>query len=258
MLKNKEEIITWLENNNIVNYIIHDDFSISVNESVFLRDKNLKQIPLQFNVIHGSFDCSNNQLTSLFGSPKIINGDCNFSRNKLKDLEYCPNIVRGNFLATYNNIHSLKFFPNSIGKGIYLQNNNLIFLENLPQKVCGHLLLVNNYLTSMEGLPKNIQGTLDISYNHISTLQNTQLIEVDSIVIHHNEIRELKEFGYFHSLVLKKLFIDANLINLDNQQHDSVYILEDEKLKSLFNTLHLENLLIQDLNKKNSSKIIKV
>ncbi len=56
----------------IKNYTINPDESIdvnNVNEGVNLYNKGLKKLPLKFNKINGDFDCDDNKLTSLEGSP---------------------------------------------------------------------------------------------------------------------------------------------------------------------------------------------
>ena len=46
--------------------------AIDVNGDVNLHGDGLSELPLKFNVIYGNFYCSNNQLTTLEGCPKII------------------------------------------------------------------------------------------------------------------------------------------------------------------------------------------
>ena len=48
------------------------DNSVNVHEDVRLPNKlaNLLKLPLNFNVVEGDFDISDNELTSLEGSPK--------------------------------------------------------------------------------------------------------------------------------------------------------------------------------------------
>lgn len=60
------------EKYDIRNYSINQDELIDVDGDVNLRKKDLKKIPLTFNKVFGSFDCSGNKLTSLKGCPKIV------------------------------------------------------------------------------------------------------------------------------------------------------------------------------------------
>ena len=45
---------------------------MNVNKSVFLNNKKLTSIDIKFNQINGSFNCSNNNLETLEGCPKIV------------------------------------------------------------------------------------------------------------------------------------------------------------------------------------------
>ena len=50
----------------------------------------------------GNLDCSDRNLTSLFGCPSIVTGHFNCSRNQLTSLEGAPKEVGGSFYC-YNN-----------------------------------------------------------------------------------------------------------------------------------------------------------
>ena len=97
----------WLEEMDVKNYTINDDLTIDVNGSVDLNDKDLTKFPnyIQFNEIFGYFDCSENQLTSLRGCPRITyDGYFSCSHNKLTNLDFCPEIVAGSFDAYDNEV----------------------------------------------------------------------------------------------------------------------------------------------------------
>ena len=102
----------------IRNYTINTDGSIDVDGHVDLSQENLIKIPIRFNKINGYFDCCNNYLTSLEGSPVEVNGDFSCSYNKLKSFEYVPKIIRGGFICSYNNIKSFEYFPSFV-KGYF-------------------------------------------------------------------------------------------------------------------------------------------
>ena len=110
MLKDKDEIIKWLDSNNIKNYKIDDNNHIDVRGNVDISDSDLKEIPVQFNIVSGMFNCSYNELTSLKGSPfKCHSFDCSY--NNLTSFEYSPLELFGNLIANNNKINSLKDFP---------------------------------------------------------------------------------------------------------------------------------------------------
>ena len=99
------------------NYEIIDGV-VNVNGDVKLYDKGLTNIPIQFGIVTGNFDCSWNKLKSLKGSPiKVLrNFDCN--GNKLTSLEGGPVEVGGSYYCSRNKLTSLEGGPKELG--VYL------------------------------------------------------------------------------------------------------------------------------------------
>ena len=124
---NKVDIHEICKEYGIKNYTINNDGSIDVKYVVNLIFMDLTKLPIKFNKVNGNFRCSNNQLTSLEGSPKIVNGyyfDC--SNNNLKSLKGCPEIVDGTFYCHNNEISSFEHFPKHI-TGHFLCDKNPIW-----------------------------------------------------------------------------------------------------------------------------------
>ena len=88
---------------NIKNYT-NDDGTIDVAEDVYISYKGLTELPLRFNKVSGNFDCSNNNLTSLKGSPRWIGGYFNCINNKLTSLDLSPEFVGTDFYCRYNDL----------------------------------------------------------------------------------------------------------------------------------------------------------
>ena len=104
----KAIIEKWLIDNNIHNFVINDDYTIDVNGDVNLNGFNKEKIVelpsfIQFNIIKGWFDISNNELISIKGCPKIIYESFSCQFNKLVTLEYCPKKVYMFFKCYHNN-----------------------------------------------------------------------------------------------------------------------------------------------------------
>ena len=59
----------------------------------------------------GNLDCSNKNLTSLFGCPSIVTGYFNCSSNYLTSLEGSPEKVRWAFNCSHNQLTSLEGSP---------------------------------------------------------------------------------------------------------------------------------------------------
>ena len=118
----------------IYNYTINPDGSIDVNGDVSLWNKELKKLPIEFNKVNG-FSCSNNQLTSLEGSPKEVNGYFSCSYNELTSLEGSPKEVNGEFWCNINELTSFKFAPKIIRGEFNCQYNNIKSFEYFPSYV---------------------------------------------------------------------------------------------------------------------------
>ncbi len=98
---------------NAKNYKDYIGKKVNVRANVYLNDLNLKEIPITFNIVSGSFYCDNNELVSLKGSPIKVGGDFNCSSNNLNSLDKCPKEVKGSFYCKKNN---KKFMPDDINK----------------------------------------------------------------------------------------------------------------------------------------------
>tara|TARA_R110000822_G_C15068291_1_gene468301 strand:- start:29 stop:565 length:537 start_codon:yes stop_codon:yes gene_type:complete len=106
----------------IENYTINDDGSVDVDGNVNLSTGDLKEIPLNFNKVSGSFWVDGNGITSLKGSPKKVGGRFDCSMNNLTSLEGGPKIV-DRFVCSNNNLTDLKGGPKSMSKKLYCTGN---------------------------------------------------------------------------------------------------------------------------------------
>ena len=133
-----DEITKWLRKYEIKKFTILKDNSVNVHEDVRLSNKlaNLLKLPLNFNIVEGDFDISDNELTSLEGSPKK---------------------VTGSFMAHKNEIFSLKGGPKEVGASFIILHNNISSLEHSPTLVKEDFICSHNPLKSLDGL-NNILG----------------------------------------------------------------------------------------------------
>ena len=130
----------------IENYIINDDGSIDVNDNVYIQNSEfteislkLTELPLKFNKVRGDFDCSNNKLTSLEGSPKWVGKGFYCHHNELTSLEHSPEYVFTRFNCSSNMLIDLKYCPNSIGTNLFCSKNNITSLEYYPENIGGYI-----------------------------------------------------------------------------------------------------------------------
>ena len=158
----------------ILDYTINDDGSIDVEHSVDLSYalSNMSELPLKFNKVNGSFDCSNNNLETLEGSPKYVKNMFNCSRNKLTNLHFAPKKSEC-FVCNRNMITSLEGCPESVETLFYCQENNLTTLKGGPESVGNEFSCWNNELSSLEGCPKYVGKEFDCSFNQIINLKHT-------------------------------------------------------------------------------------
>jgi hypothetical protein len=158
---NKSEIDDICNKYGITNYSINPNGSIDVDDSVYLVNMQLKEIPIKFNKVSGWFDCGNSELTTLENSPNYVGGVFNCAYNELTSLEGCPEEIHGDFY----------FHDNPITPIVYLFDGVMIYLDyqetyNFVRKDCKivkHLLEealkdFNEYYNKNIELPEEIEG----------------------------------------------------------------------------------------------------
>ena len=130
----EQEIKDICKKYNIENYTINPDGSIDVDGIVKLKNKDLVEIPLKFNKVSRSFDCSHNQLTTLEGSPKEVGGAFDCSCNNLTTLEGSPKVVGRNLLCYHNPLESLEGYNGNYKKLICQNRKKLVEIDIIDRK----------------------------------------------------------------------------------------------------------------------------
>jgi hypothetical protein len=134
----------------ITNYFINPDGTIDVNGNVKLCDSSMIELPLTFNKVTGYFDCQNNLLTSLKGSPKWVSGYFYCDFNKLTSLEFSPDYVGGSFGCTDNDLSDLVGSPKEVGGYFYCASNqNLLNPKGYSEKIGKRLVCPDTPLGSI-------------------------------------------------------------------------------------------------------------
>lgn len=95
----------------------------------------LTQLPVRFGKVDGNFNCSDNKLLGLDGSPKTVGGYFSCDKNELITLAGGPSEVAGGFYCAHNQLASLVGGPNEVGGSFWCNNTQLISLEGSPRKV---------------------------------------------------------------------------------------------------------------------------
>lgn len=132
-LTNVEDIQAWLEKFDIKNATILSDNSVDVHGDVKLSNRlpNLSKLPINFNIVEGDFDISENELVSLEGSPVKVGGSFHAHKNELNSLRGGPKEVKGSFVILHNNITSLQNSPTIVKDDYICSHNPLRTLEGI-------------------------------------------------------------------------------------------------------------------------------
>ena len=123
-------------------------------------------------IIRGFFSCLGTNITSLEGCPEIVGGSFYCSYTKITSLEGCPKIVNGNFDCSYTKITSLKGAPRVVGENFNCTSTKLTSLEGSPREVGGNFWCLVTNIDSLKGAPTKI-GSFEYSRfpNSISAQQ---------------------------------------------------------------------------------------
>lgn len=115
---------------------------------------SLKEIPIKFHRIRGSFNCEKNQLTSLIGSPLCVDDNFYCSYNQIKSLKGCPQWVGGKFICSWNKLTTLEGIPGHVGYIDGMYNSLITTKTKYPH---GYHTYAQ---TSLENLQKHMENLL--------------------------------------------------------------------------------------------------
>jgi hypothetical protein len=135
----KALIIKWLDDMDVENYIINDDYTIDVKRNLSLCNKNFVRFPdyIKFGKVGGHFSCHNTRLVSLEGAPYQIAGFFWVHHNNLTNLTGSPKYILGSYWVNSNNLVSLEGCPEEVNHNFYIKDNTGIkFTEEDIRKVC--------------------------------------------------------------------------------------------------------------------------
>lgn len=123
----------WLDFYHIKKYTINKDLTVDVDGSVDLHHQNLQKICVKFNIVQGNFEISNNDLTSLKGSPYIVLSNFICSNNHLINLEFSPNIIRNGISAYSNKFENI----NDLSPSAFIQTikSGKVWIKELPKEI---------------------------------------------------------------------------------------------------------------------------
>jgi hypothetical protein len=123
---------------------------------------------VRFGVVTGTFNCSDNQLTSLEGAPQKVGWYFICSNNELTSLEGAPQKVGRGFECSNNSLTSLVGAPQEVGGYFNCSRSELTSLVGAPQEVGTWFDCSHNRLTSLEGAPQEVGRGFDCGGNLVS------------------------------------------------------------------------------------------
>lgn len=88
-----------------------------------------------------NFVCSNCNLKTLKGAPKVVDEDFCCNENQLITLEGAPEIVKGDFSCCNNNLISLEGGPRIVVRNYDCSENNVDITKALPDAVGGKFIM---------------------------------------------------------------------------------------------------------------------
>lgn len=163
----KEDIKNWLKNYNINYYEICDNNIVNVNQSVYIVNKNIDELPFKFGIVKGDFNvncnnltncnnfpvevygyvsCGNNKITSLEGFTKKCNS-ISLINNKLKNLNGLEiEEISYDFCCSNNQITDIKSSIKKVGN-FDCNHNKISDVSNFPEKIYKSLSMLNNPIT---------------------------------------------------------------------------------------------------------------
>jgi hypothetical protein len=133
--ESKEDIESICKKYGIKNYTINEDGTIDVDGDVYLYNKALNRLPLKFGKVSGYFDCSDNKLTSLEGSPREVGFDFYCDKNKLESLEGISKYISGLINCEANKLIDAKGVKDGWRGEVWIEGNPVYEIFRLfPQE----------------------------------------------------------------------------------------------------------------------------
>ena len=156
----------WLSD---VNGVKYDIFNLPkgkhlVFKEIIISGLQLTELPDLSSVEVGYFNCSDNSLKSLKGSPKVVHGNFCCNNNELMSFESTTQQV-GSLFCHNNPAPNLKGIPQDIFT-IICGSKEFKSFEGAPPRIGGTLRCAMSNITDLEGCPQEIGGNLELNNNH--------------------------------------------------------------------------------------------
>jgi len=175
-MKSSREIEEICDKYSIFDYTINEDGTIDVDGEVNLGSNGLIELPLNFNKVSGYFDCFDNKLTTLKGSPKYVGGVFYCDYNELTSLKFGPKYVGGSFGCGVNKLTSIEFSPEKVGSDFGCIDNEIRDLYGISDYI-GRFL----YCNEKNPISSIIYKPVDMDF--IRAFNSYKVIKDDKVVL---------------------------------------------------------------------------
>jgi hypothetical protein len=186
-MDNIAEIEEWLEEHEVYNYFINDDYSVDVEGSVNLEGNHLTVIPVKFNRVTGLFSCADNRLVTLENCPREVGLSFHCCNNNIQTLKGCPNII-GDYIDCSSNryLASLAFGPKTVKTNFIIGHNPVRSLDDFTTEFKGKF--AHEIIKGMDDYPfiegfeqlyqdREYRKRLILNYDEIHAVLNKQKLE---------------------------------------------------------------------------------
>jgi hypothetical protein len=162
---------------------------IDVDGCVDISSMGLTEIPFDFGDVTGNFNCGNNLLVNLNGSP----------RSSM------------NFYCDYNLLETLSGGPKLVSFDYYCYNNKLSSLEGSPQLVGGDFYCFDNNLNILNGAPQSVGGKFYIQLKKIDRKYHSIIIpQIEEMIERGIKLYRPEEYYYPY----KEIYYNSKLIEI--------------------------------------------
>ncbi len=112
--------------------------------------------------ISGSINFSENNISSLEGSPHIVKGSFDCSANNLSYLKNSPKIIQGSFNCSLNDLINLSNGPKTVQKDYICFSNSFNKIEEVSEELGGDLI-TDIIIDDVQRINGTVKGTFNYS-----------------------------------------------------------------------------------------------
>ena len=215
--KDTEDIIDWLDDNNISNFTINKDLSCNINEDIEIYDFQGEFLPIKINKLNGGIVFEGtSKFKSFIGFPNVITKYIRLRNLGVENFEYlCADLTTCDEIEVNNFAHltSVKGIGDYTGSLTLEHCNNLSSLDDMPQNLTSLSFNYCNGLTSLRGLQKEINTFSVIHCDSLPNLKFCPAIKHSLVVSKCKNIKTLKGVTIMSLNAIDGLMVTTNYLS---------------------------------------------